>query len=321
MYRISVIIIIGLFSLKYSYAQQAAKKPMVMIFPSDLWCTKNGYMKEINNQGKIQRSYDYEKTFSENSELVNVVSKINGLMSDRGFPLEKLDELIKDINTTSIENQAASSDATGASVSTSAFDVIMDRVKVDIIIYVGWTVTQNGFNKSIQINIEAVDNYTKTSIAQQNPVGDPSATSDLPSMLSAAVLSVIDNFTARLQNHFDDLFANGRYVSIDVNKLDSWTGSLTSKYDYKGRSEELNYIIEEWFADNAVKGAFNTALSTKNAMQIKQVRIPMFNSRGRAENAKSFIQSLVNMLNDPPYNIPCTIIQKGIGRAQIMIGN
>ena len=72
-----------------------AKKPTIMILPSDVWCSKNGYMTEFNNQGTIVKVPDYKKAFQENSDLLLVISKINGMMSDRGFPLKNAESVLK----------------------------------------------------------------------------------------------------------------------------------------------------------------------------------------------------------------------------------
>ena len=68
-----------------------AKKPTIMIVPSDVWCNTNGYMMEFNNQGKIVKVPDYKKALQENADLLLVISKINELMADRGFPLKNLE--------------------------------------------------------------------------------------------------------------------------------------------------------------------------------------------------------------------------------------
>lgn len=63
-----------------------AKKPTIMVVPSDVWCNENGYMRTYKNQGEIVKVPDYKRAFQENADLLLVISKINGLMADRGFP-------------------------------------------------------------------------------------------------------------------------------------------------------------------------------------------------------------------------------------------
>ena len=76
-----------------------AKKPTIMVLPSDVWCNTNGYMLEFDNQGTKVKVPDYKKAFQENADLLAVISKINGLMADRGFPLKNAESAIKSLES------------------------------------------------------------------------------------------------------------------------------------------------------------------------------------------------------------------------------
>ena len=237
--------VLSIFYLTLSFGQ--AKKPTLMIIPNDNWCHVNGYEIETQNQGLKVVSPDYERALRENSDLGNVITKINGLMGDRGFPLKTLEESLKKIKQDAAEQMVMTSKTSGSSVSESAYDKLTSVAKADIILKLGWTVTKSGFNKTIQINLEAVDAYTGKSIASQNPPGNPSSTADMPTMLSEAVLSIIDNFNARLQSYFDDLFTNGREVIVKVSKFDSWDGDFEKVYEVNGEKKELNAFRRNCF--------------------------------------------------------------------------
>jgi hypothetical protein len=302
----------------FSFSQ--AKRPTIMIVPSDNWCFQNGFIEEVDNQGIKEKRPNYARALMENSDLGNVITKINGLMGDRGFPLETLEEALKTVKQNSAELMVMQSKSSGSEVNQSAYDQLMNVVKSDIILKLGWTTTKSGFNKSIQINIEAIDAYTGESIASQNPPGEPSSTADVPTMLSVAVLSVIDNFNSRLQQYFDDLFANGRKITVRLNKFSSWSGDFESEFDYNGSTDELNTIIDDWFTKNTVKGRFNNTGSSENVMNFRQVRIPMFNEKGKAIDAKDFVKPLQKMLQAAPFNIPTKLVPKGLGQAWLILG-
>jgi hypothetical protein len=298
-----------------------AKRPKIMIIPSDNWCFKNGYSDVVDNQGTKEQRPNYSRALVENSDLGNVITKINGLMGDRGFPLATLEEALKMVKQNNAEMMVMQSKNSGAEVSQNAYDQLNNVVKTDIILKLGWTVTTSGFNKSIQINLEAIDAYTGESIASQNPPGRPSATADMPTMLSEAVLSIIDNFNARLQTYFDDLFANGRKIGVRLNKFNSWSGDFESEFNYNGSTDELNTIIDDWFAKNTVKGRFNNLGSSENVMEFGQVRIPMFDERGKAIDAKDFVKPLQKMLQGPPFNITTKVVPKGLGMVWLILGD
>ncbi len=292
-----------------------------MIFPSDNWCNINGFEITSDNQGTKVVNPDYERALREHTDLGNVITKINGLMADRGFPLKTLEESLKKVKQDAAESMAMTSKTSGSGVSESLYDKLTNVAKADIILKLGWKTTKSGFNNSVQINLEAVDAYTGKSIASQNPPGNPSATADMPTMLSEAVLSIIDNFNARLQTYFDDLFANGREVIVKVSKFDSWDGDLEKEYDIDGEKKELSSIIEDWMSKNTVKGRFENTDATENKMTFEQVRIPLYNASGRAIDCKDFCKPLQSYLQGAPFNIPgVKLVKKGLGQTWVILG-
>lgn len=84
--------------------------------------------------------------------------------------------------------------------------------------------------------------------------------------------------------------------------------------------EELGIVIEDWLADNAVKGRFNTTDMTADMALFEQVRIPLFNEKGRAIDARRFVRELSKKLKDAPFEIPNKVVMKGLGRATIILG-
>jgi hypothetical protein len=81
-----------------------AKKPIIMVMPSDVWCTQNGYMTTFDNQGKAMKVPDYEKALQENADLLLVIGKINELMSERGFPLKDLESALRTLKNNAAED-------------------------------------------------------------------------------------------------------------------------------------------------------------------------------------------------------------------------
>jgi len=45
-----------------------AKKPILMVVPSDVWCNQNGYMLEYDNQGVKVKVPDYKRALQENAD-------------------------------------------------------------------------------------------------------------------------------------------------------------------------------------------------------------------------------------------------------------
>lgn len=116
-----------------------AKKPTIMIVPSDVWCNTNGYMMEFNNQGKIVKVPDYKKALQENADLLLVISKINELMADRGFPLKNLESSMKSLENEAAEDALLTSKG-GGEVNESPVDKLKKVAKADIWMQVTFTI-------------------------------------------------------------------------------------------------------------------------------------------------------------------------------------
>lgn len=293
-----------------------AKKPTIMVVPSDVWCNTNGYMMEFDNQGRTIKVPDYKKAFQENSDLLLVISKINELMAERGFPLKNLESSIKTMENNSAEDAMLSS-KDGGEVNESPIDKLKKVAKADIWMQVTWTVNTTGPKKSVTFNLQGLDAYTDKQIAGASGTGAPSFTAELPVLLEEAVLSHLDNFNSQLQDHFDDMFENGREVTLRILTWDTWDYDLETE---EFGDDELSYLLEDWVALNTVKNRFSTTNATENMMLFEQVRIPLYNARGRAIDARRWANDLRKYLRDT-YQIEAKLMMKGLGQAQLVLGS
>lgn len=310
-------LLLMLLAVTFATAFGQAKKPTLMVVPSDAWCNQNGYMLSFENQGSIVKIPDYKRAFQENPEVLQVISQINGMMADRGFPLKNMESAIKTLESNAAEDNMRSSKDSGSSIDENPIDELKKVAKADIILQLTWTINKTGPKKSVNFNLQGLDSYTDKQIATATGTGSPSFTAEVPVLLSEAVISHMDNFTGSLQNHFDDMFENGREIIVRIQSWDDWDGDLETEY---GGEDELGYIIEGWLEENTVKGRFNTTDMTENMALFEQVRIPLFDDRERAIDARKFVRELSKHLSSAPYNIPNKLVMKGLGRATIILG-
>ena len=273
--------VLGFFVLGFSQA----KKPTIMVIPSDLWCNKNGFMMEFDNQGTKVKIPDYKKALQENAELMQVISKINELMADRGFPLKNLESALKSMSSESAEDAMLVSKS-GSDVSESPIDKLKKVAKADIWMQLTWTINQTGPKRSITFNLQGLDAYTDKQVAGASGTGQPSFSAELPVLLEESILANLDNFNAQLQKHFNDLFANGREIILRIKKFESFAGDLEKEYG----GVELNKIIENWVSDNTVQNRFSLSDATENMMLFEQVRIPLYDANNRPFDSRGWAQ-------------------------------
>ncbi|PIF30118.1 hypothetical protein CLU81_0520 [Flavobacterium sp. 9] len=292
-----------------------AKKPTIMVVPSDVWCNQRGYMFEFYNQGSIVKVPDYKTALQEDSDLLIVISKINELMASRGFPLKNLESTLKSLQSESAEDAMVTSKTSGAAIAESPIDKLKKVAKADIIIQIMWDVNTMGPKHSVTFNLQGLDSYTDKQVAGASGTGAELIGSNLPVMLETAVLSHIDNFNTQLMSHFDDMFTNGREITLRLKKFDSFKGDFET--DYGG--DELGNQIDNWMKNNTVKGRFSASDVTENMMLFEQVRIPLFDASGKAIDTKGWAKGLQKYLKDT-YKIESKLMTKGLGQASIVVG-
>jgi len=252
-----------------------AKKPTIMVVPSDDWCTQAGFMKAYENQGDVVNLPDYSKALQQNSDLVSVISKIGELMADRGFPLvdlkSQLDKIAKD---------GARTNMTG--VSESPIDILNKTAKSDIVLKVFYKVHMQGPKKSIEFRMQGIDAYSSKQAAAAGGTGPQSFTTELSVLLEEAVLSKLDNFNGQLQNHFDDLLANGREGAlVMLVGENAFENNFNTLFTLKGKEAPLKDIVNRyWMPRNTVEGRFSLDENSENVLKFSQVRIPLYGDDG-----------------------------------------
>jgi hypothetical protein len=298
------------------FAFSQAKKPTLMILPSDNWCEQRLFMTTFDNQGTKQKVPNYKQAFQEDTEIGQVISKIGSLMIDRGFPLKDVEQELKAIEARSAEDNMTSSTASGSSISESPLDKLKNKAKADIVIQIWWKVNRTDQGKSVSFVLEAFDAYTSKRIAASTGNGSPNATDIVPVLLQNAIVANIDPFVAQLQAHFDDMFTNGREILLTVKRWNSWDKNLETEID----GEELTDHINTWLQKNTVKGRFNMSDATENTVRFDQVRIPLYDANGNAIDARQFAKGLQKYLKAAPFTIDAKLMTRGLGEAILVLG-
>ncbi|MFD3393010.1 DUF6175 family protein [Aquirufa sp. OSTEICH-129V] len=292
------------------------KKPSIMVVPKDQWCLEHNFTSNFDNQGKMVVVPDYKRALQTSSELGLVITKINELMTSRGFPLVNLETMLK-----KLENDAASEAMTtlkdGGELSESPTDKLKKTAKADIIIDLGWTVNNpQGPRRSITFTLAGNDSFSGKQIAGASGTGQQTFTSEISVLLEEAILSYLDRFNVQLLDHFTSVETKGREMSLKVRKSSNFDKDLESEFDGK----ELLEIIEDWVRENSVQGNFSLDDQSENMMNFSQVMVPVVDAKNRKLDAYAWGQGLRKMLKDK-YALECKLVTKGLGEALITLGS
>ena len=311
----TLLMTIGFWVISFSSYSQA-KKPTLMILPSDNWCEQRYFMTEFDNQGTKQKVPNYKQAFQEDTEIGQVISKIGSLMIDRGFPLKDAEQELKAIEQRAAEDNMTTSTTSGAGLSESPLDKLKNRAKADIVIQIWWKVSKTEQGKVVSFVLEAFDAYTSKRIAASSGNGTPNNTDIVPVLLQNAILANIDTFVAQLQSHFDDMFANGREIKLTIRKWNSWDKDLETEID----GEEITDHITKWMDENTVQGKFNKTDASENIIRFEQVRIPLYDEKNKSLDARDFGKKLQKFMKATPFNFEVKLMTRGLGEAILVLG-
>jgi hypothetical protein len=219
----------------------------------------------------------------------------------------------------SAEDALIQNSATGSTIVESPLDKLRRTAKADIILDLTWNLNKIGPKTSVTYNLRGLDAYTGKQIAGVQGTGEPSFSQDIAVLLEEAVLVNIDNFNYQLQSFFDDMAENGREVTLDIRVFDNAEGiNLDTEVD-PIEYYTLAEVIDNWLAENTVQHRFSKSDGSENFALYEQVRIPLYKTNGMAMDTETFARELRRFLMKN-YQMPCKIINRGLGRCLIIIG-
>ena len=303
-----------------------AKKPTIMIMPSDAYCSRNGYVTEwVDENGNVNKISDVSNIFKQDDieDLRLAISELSKIMAERGFPLKDLEQTLKSIQQESIEMGLLESSSSGTYVAESMLDKVKRTANADIILDLDFVPMQKGPQRYISYNLKALDAYTNKVIAANSGVGSPSISAPINLLLEEAVLNFIDSFCAQLMSHFEDMAKNGREIVLKLKMWDSSDITFEEEFEFEDEYLELTDIISYWMEDNTVNHAPTRTNATENFITFEQVRIPLYkerNGRMSALDARGFANSLRSYLKKEPFLIESKIYERGLGEVWIIIG-
>ena len=185
----------------------------------------------------------------------------------------------------------------------------------DIWMQVNWKVITKGPKKKVDFTIRGIDAYTNNQVATSSGTGEFAMGVEPVELLREAILANLDLFNGQLLSHFDDMFENGRVISFRIKVWDDWDYDLETE---EFGNEELGILIEDWMGDNTVNNKFSTVDATESMMFFDQVRIPLFNEKGRAIDARRWGNGLRKYLKT---EFDFILIISHLGQVQLILGS
>ncbi len=304
-------------------AIEIGKLPTIMVVPSDVWCIRNGYSIDFDDQGVVKKIPDYARAMQENSDIRVLVSKMGDFMAAENFPIQSLEQELKRLQSEEVEMSMLTGKTTGAMIMESPIDKLRRTAKADIILDLDFESKKIGPRTQISFNLMAIDAYSSKIISGNPGVGSNSS-APLVTLLEESFLSYKDNFLTGLKRYYENIEENGREITVALKCFDSSFIDFETEFEYNGQYAELADIIGVWFEENCVDGNFSEQDRTAYSLRYNQVRMPVFgkslSGKEVAITATSFVRSLSSMLKRAPYDTEVKTYQKGLGEVWLILG-
>ena len=271
-FLLSVVVLLFGASLN-TWAQGKAKKPRVVVVPSNRLLNTMGLLSTTDDMGATAWVGNYEKAFLDN-DLQAALSKFNEMMKDRGFEVTSLEQELK-----LVKNDPN------------------HPIPIDIKIELSYSLKKQGPRKSVMFTLEAFDAYSNKSIASASGTGEPAIGADVATLLQEAVLNYLDKFNSQLQATYEIYHVSGPESRLTVNAA----GDVTLEKEVAGKS--IAQHVEDWLQAHCVQHAFSIDDQDEQRMSVSQSMMPLFNEQGKAVDAGVFYRDLAKYLKSLGLNV------------------
>lgn len=296
------------------YAQgSGAQKPTIMVVPEKAWCINQGYSTD-------GRNVDYQKALR-NNDVLSVITKMGELMATRGYPMKLLSATLDELDNEAAMDMALQSKGDGEIVEDN-LDQLVRVANADILVNIAFTRTGYGPRNMIEFRVTSVDAATSKQIT--GDIGRSSASSaPIVTLLEESVLGFMDNFTAGIQRHFNEVLTKGREGTIIFKIASDCPLNFQSDVTLNGETGELAEAIDYWMGEHALNGSYTQGASSRVRLAFEQVRFPLlgkgkFGGRQRGINAEGFIKPIGSFLSQFGVSVATTPV--GIGKVFVVLG-
>lgn len=296
-----------------------AKKPKIMVFPSDDWCLRKGYVVD----GSLP---DYEKALQD-PDMDGAVAVMGDVMAEQGYEMFSLKQELKQIHTEDAYGMAVQSKGDG-SVMESERDLITRNVGADFIVELSLDNKPFGARRAVEFKAQTIDAASKKIL--HGDIGTSSASSaPIPILVKEAVGGFIENFCHKIDLAFTNIEENGREGSITFKIADDCPLNFESDVTVDGESGELSEYITYWIEEHAVNGNCSLNQKSRETLRYDQVRFPLVSQvaaggfgskkgKTKAQTMETFISPIASDLGR--FNISVTTVPIGQGSAYIVLG-
>lgn len=301
-------------------------KPILMVVPSDVYCTSMGYVQTWTDETGEKHTIPNYNIFSreDSRDLRLVIASLNDIFNKKGFEVQSLEYLLKSMNQEKDETSFIASDYNlDGEIAESPTDMIRRTAHVDYIVDLDFSVMEKGVQRYVTFDMRVVDQSSNAKeLSHAHGDGKPSMSATVNTLLEEAVLNHMDGFCKKLLDHYVDMSENGRQITVKVKRTDASEYVFNSStFMFEDEETSLGDIIYYWLQDNTVDNNPTRTLSP-NILTFNQVMMPITKTgrRGAVQrmDTNEFGTMLQKYLSDKFY-IPSTVYMRGPSEVWIIL--
>ena len=135
--------------------------------------------------------------------MLNVITKMGGIMQERGYPLKNLQSALDELKNESAMDMVLTSKADGE-IQEEDLDKLTRVPQADILVSIAFTRQNVGPRQQVEFRVTSIDAATNKQIGGETGRSSASG-APISALLEESVLGFMDNFTASIQRHVGGL--------------------------------------------------------------------------------------------------------------------
>ena len=289
------------------------QKPTMLVIPSDQLLQRFGNIKQQEALGKTIQVRDYSGYLMTDQDSKFIISSIQSKFIDFGYPLNDLEQTLKSINDQEMLDAVDG-------IQKDAKTILLTSAKPDIILELDYSIqtdrSTRDFKKSLTYTLRAIDAFSNKVVATIQQTNFDNGKDKTPAgLMQAALDKDSKTFTQQINDHFNNIVANGRDITLRVT-IENGV-NLTMSDECLDGDAYSDFIID-WVKVNTLQGAYNMSRNTETEMYFTNVRIKTLNENGTQYSAYDFARELSKALNKG-CGIKSKNTTQGLGDATISI--
>ena len=246
--------------------RQLVTKPTIMVFP---------FFKEGD---------EIRKLVEEDLNNRIVLTKVKEAFDNRGFSTIDFLSKVRNLQT----NDALTSDK-----QTDVKTAIIQSSNADICVEVEYAFQKSPTGNQVKIILTSYESSASASLSNKVGFSRKVYSDDIGKLSSDAVESIVQDFLNVMQEKFNDIVENGKYMAMEFN-LNSDSG-ITMSSEIGKDNLPLSDVLEEWVGNNSK--SYHIQGVTDLKVDFDVVRVPRSDDKGKSLTSTRYALEVLKFCN------------------------